>query len=251
MKEGIKMIPEPILAIIFSLIACISTSIGIFIIWNYNEWGQRNVVYFMSFAAGLLIAVSLLHIIPESLELNLSAPLFVLLGFLALHVYDRFLDDHSSLNHEERSNHYRSLGIISAWGIGLHSFVDGVVYMVTFNVSMFTGVVTSTAMVFHEIPEGIITYLLLREAGFSEKRSLIFSFMAAAISTPLGAILAFPLVNSLQDAQLGMLLALSAGALLYVGASQLLPESEMGDRRYNLLTLGLGILIALIIILNH
>ncbi|MFX0209754.1 MAG: ZIP family metal transporter, partial [Candidatus Hodarchaeota archaeon] len=182
--------------------------------------------------------------------LNLNAPLFVLLGFLSLHVYDRFLDDHGSFNHEE-SNHYRSLGIISAWGIGLHSFVDGVVYMVTFNVSMFTGVVTSTAMVFHEIPEGIITYLLLREAGFSEKRSLLFSFMAAAISTPLGAIVAFPFVNSLQDAQLGILLALSAGALLYVGASQLLPESEMGDRRYNLLTLGLGILIAIIIVLNH
>ena len=128
MKEGGKMFPETILAIIFSLIACISTSIGIFIIWKYREWGRRNVVYFMSFAAGLLIAVSLLHIIPKSLELNVSAPLFVLLGFLALHVYDSFLDDHSSLNHEEGTNHYRSLGIISTWGIGLHSFVDGIVY---------------------------------------------------------------------------------------------------------------------------
>lgn len=205
----------------------------------------------MSFAAGLLIAVSLLHIIPESLELNLSAPLFVLLGFLALHVYDSFLDDHGSLNHEEGTNHYRSLGIITAWGIGLHSFVDGIVYMITFNVSMFTGVVTSTAMVFHEIPEGIITFLLLREAGFSEKNSLLFSFIAAAISTPLGAILAFPFVSTLQDPQLGILLALSAGALLYVGASQLLPESKVGDKRYHLLTLALGILIAMIIVMNH
>ena len=199
------MLPEPVLAIFFSLIACGSTSLGIFIIWKYQEWGQRNVVYFMSFAAGLLIAVSLLHVIPESFELNVSAPLFVLLGFLSLHVYDRFLDNHGLIKQDNESNYYYSLGIISAWGIGLHSFVDGIVYMVTFNVSMFTGIVTSTAMVFHEIPEGIITFLLLREAGFSEKRSLLFSFVAAAISTPLGAVIAFPFVNNLDNAQLGIL----------------------------------------------
>ncbi|MFX0122365.1 MAG: ZIP family metal transporter [Candidatus Hodarchaeota archaeon] len=245
------MLPEPILAILFSLIACGSTSIGIFIIWKYDEWGQRNVVYFMSFAAGLLITVSLLHIIPESFELNVSAPLFVLLGFLSLHVYDRFLDNHGPLDQEKGLNHYHSLGIISAWGIGLHSFVDGIVYMVTFNISMFTGVVTSTAMVFHEIPEGIITFLLLKQAGFSEKRSLAFSFLSAAISTPLGAILAFPFIYNLKHAQLGILLALSAGTLFYVGASRLLPESEVSASRYNLITLGLGIFIALIIIMSH
>jgi zinc transporter ZupT len=246
------MLPEPILAIIFSLIACGSTSIGIFIIWKYQEWGQRNVVYFMSFAAGLLIAVSLLHVIPESFELNVSGTVFVLLGFLCLHVYHRFLDDHGSFNQEKKHDHYYGLGIITAWGIGLHSFVDGIVYMVTFNVNMFTGVVTSTAMIFHEIPEGIITYLLLKKAGLSEKRSLIFSFLAAAISTPVGAILAFPFVYNLGDAQLGMLLAVSAGALLYVGASRLLPESEVEASKYSLITLGLGIIfIVIIIIMSH
>lgn len=245
------MLSEPILAIIFSFIACISTTIGIFIIWKYKEWGKRNVVYFMSFAAGLLIAVSLLHIIPESFELNSSASLFLLIGFLSLHIYDRILDNHGPIKQEMESNHYYSLGIITAWGIGLHSFVDGIVYMVTFNVNMFTGIVTSTAMVFHEIPEGIITFLLLREAGFSEKRSLMFSFIAAAISTPLGAILAYPFVNNLDNAQLGILLALSAGALLYVGASRLLPESEVGSTKYSLITLGLGILIAFMIIMSY
>ncbi|UCG04521.1 MAG: ZIP family metal transporter [Candidatus Heimdallarchaeota archaeon] len=244
------MLPEPSLAIIFSLIASISTSIGIIIIWKYQEWGQRNVFYFMSFAAGLLIAVSLLHVIPESIELNVSAPLFVLLGFLSLHVYDRFLDDHGSFNREEKQ--YYSLGIISAWGIGLHSFVDGIIYMVTFNVSMITGVVTSTAMVFHEIPEGIITFLLLKKAGFSERRSLIFSFLAASISTPLGAILAFPFVYNIGDAQLGILLALSAGTLLYIGASRLLPESEMEASKFNLTILGLGIIfIVFILLMSH
>ncbi|UCE14070.1 MAG: ZIP family metal transporter [Candidatus Heimdallarchaeota archaeon] len=243
------MFPEQVLAIIYSLIACTATSIGMIIIWKYKEWGEKNVIYFMSFAAGLLLAVSILHIIPESFELNSSAPLCLLVGFLSFHAYDRVIDNHSFNNHDRKSARLYSLGIITAWGIGIHSFIDGVVYMITFSVSMFTGVVTSTAMVFHEIPEGIITFLLLREAGFSEKKSLAYSFLAAAISTPLGAIIAYPFVNNLDNTQLGILLGLSAGALLYVGASRLLPESESGSVKYSLLTLGCGITLAIIIIL--
>ncbi|MFX0015351.1 MAG: ZIP family metal transporter [Promethearchaeota archaeon] len=245
------MLPESLLAIIFSLMACISTSIGIIIIWKYKEWGEKNVVYFMSFASGLLITVSFLHIIPESLELNSTAPMFVLTGFFSLHVYDRFLVNHNSFKQQIEPNNKYNLGIISAWGIGLHSFVDGIVYMVSFNVGMFTGIITSTAMVFHEIPEGIITFLVLREAGFSEKRSLIYSLLVAAISTPLGAIVAFPFVTTLGDVQLGVLLALSAGALMYVGASQLLPESETGTPKYSLTTFILGVALAFIVILGH
>jgi zinc transporter ZupT len=178
----------------------------------------------------------------------------MLVGFLSLHTYYRFLDNHTSnaavSESGSRTTKRYNLGIISAWGIGVHSFVDGVIFMVTFSISKLTGIATSTALVFHEIPEGIITFLLLKEAGFSEKKSVIYAFIAAAITTPMGAIVAYPFVYSLGTQQLGILLALSAGALLYVGASQLLPESETGLRKYNLITLGLGILIAIVIVMN-
>ena len=249
------MIPDQIFAVLYGFIACIGTTIGIFIIWKYREWGQKHTVYFISFAAGLLITVSILHLIPESLELNVNAPIFLLIGFLSLHLFDRFLDNHTFNNTMSNSGSITtkrySLGIISAWGIGVHSFVDGVIFMVTFSISTFTGIATSTALVFHEIPEGIITFLLLKEAGFSEKKSAIYAFIAAGISTPMGAIVAYPFVYSLGTQQLGILLALAAGALLYVGASRLLPESEKGSTKYSLITLGLGILIALVIVMSH
>jgi zinc and cadmium transporter len=106
-------------------------------------------------------------------------------------------------------------------------------------------------MVFHEIPEEIITWLLLKETGLSEKKSLLYAFLAAALSTPLGTIVAYPFISSLEELQLAMLLGISAGALIYVVASRLLPEGEKGLKKHSLFALAIGMLIAIVIIMGH
>jgi len=55
-----------LLTLLASTLACIVTTIGIYTINHFAEWGKRNSVYFMSFAAGVLISVSFMHLIPES-----------------------------------------------------------------------------------------------------------------------------------------------------------------------------------------
>ena len=95
------------------------------------------------------------------------------------------------------------------------------IYTIAFTVSLFTGALAATGMVLHEFPEGIITYLLLLRGGFSEKTSLILA-----------------------------LLVLSSGALVYVGATHLLPQAEKEPRRYSLCALGAGILVAVVIVLS-
>ncbi len=59
-------------------------------------------------------------------------------------------------------------------GIGIHLFIDGFIYSITFTVSIFTGVLAATGMVLHEFPEGIITYLLPQ----AEKEHARFSLIA-------------------------------------------------------------------------
>ena len=99
-------------------------------------------------------------------------------------------------------------------GISFHSFVDGVIYSVTFNVSVLTGL------------------------------------LAAAVSTPLGTLVSHPFINKIKHTTLGSWLATSAGALVYVGASHLLPAVEREHRRYSILTLAAGVLVALGIALS-
>ena len=135
-------------------------------------------------------------------------------------------------------------------GIGLHSLIDGVIYSVTFNVSVFTGVLAAIGMVLHEFPEGIVTFLLLERGGFSKKKSALYAFLAAGISTPLGTLVSYPFIDRIARPTLGILLAVSAGALVYVGASHLLPEVEKENRRYSVISLAVGVLVAVAIVMS-
>lgn len=230
-----------------SILACIVTTFGIYIIGKHEAWGRKNVVYFMSFAAGVLITVSFVHLIPRSFEMNPLSPVYLLAGFFALYGLNRLI---TIMVCNEMDAPDLSFGLIPMLGIGFHSFLDGVIYSVTFNVSIFTGVLAAIGMVLHEFPEGIVTFLLLGKGGMPKRRASAFAFIAAAISTPIGTLLSFPFIQRIEKPTLGALLGLSSGALVYVGASHLLPAVEKENQRYTLVSLLSGILVAAIIVMS-
>jgi len=233
------------IVILASLMACLVTSIGIYIIRKYEKWGMDNIAYFISFAAGVLISVSFIHIIPQSFHMNSSSPIFLLAGFFCLYLINRFLNTYVCQT-PERANY--AFGLIPMLGIGFHSFLDGVIYSVAFNVSSFTGVLATIGMVLHEFPEGIVTFLLLDRSGLSEQRSTLYALLAAAFTTPLGALVSYPFISRVNSITLGGLLAVSAGALVYVGASHLLPAVENEHKKYTFISLSSGIIVALLIV---
>jgi zinc and cadmium transporter len=230
-----------------SVLACLVTTIGIYVISKYERWAREHSTYFMCFAAGVLISVSFMHIIPKSFQMNAAAPIFLLVGFLAIHLSNRLLNLY--LCHDYERADY-AIGIIPMIGIGLHSFIDGVIYAVAFNVSIFTGVLAAIGMILHEFPEGIVTFVLLERGGFSRRKSVVYSFLAAALSTPLGTLVSYPFIHRIEPSTLGILLAVSAGALVYVGASHLLPAVEKENKRYSFLALAAGVLVAVIIVVS-
>lgn len=230
-----------------SALAAAVTAIGIYTIRHFESWGRKYNIYFVCFAAGVLISVSFLHIIPRSFDMNVSAPIYLLIGFVFLHLFNRFI---TAFVCERRPDSSLGMGLVPMLGIGFHSFIDGVVYSITFTVSFFTGALAATGMVLHEFPEGIITYLLLLRSGFSEKTSWILALLAASLTTPLGMLVSYPHISSIDQSLLGGLLALSSGALVYVGATHLLPQAEREHRKYSVCALAAGILVAVIIVLS-
>lgn len=116
--------------------------------------------------------------------------------------------------------------------------------------SIFTGVLAAIGMVLHEFPEGIITYLLLLRGGLAEKSALILALLAAAFSTPLGMLVSYFYVSRIDQPLLGALLSISAGALVYVGATHLLPQAEKKCRPNSLIALAAGVLVAVVIVLS-
>jgi zinc and cadmium transporter len=111
-------------------------------------------------------------------------------------------------------------------------------------------VLAAIGMILHEFPEGIVTFLLLERGGFSKKTAAIYAFLAAAISTPLGTLISYPFIDDIEEPALGLLLAISAGTLVYVGASHLLPEVEKENKRFSIISLAVGVLVAMFIVLS-
>lgn len=235
-------------ALATSSLAAIVTSLGIYTIRNYAAWGQRNNTYFMCFATGVLISASFLHIIPKSFSMNPNASIYLLVGFFSLHLFNRFITAFVCQKNPEKEQY--GIGIVPMIGIGFHSLIDGFVYSIAFSVSIFTGFIATTGMVLHEFPEGIITYLLLLRGGFKERNAMILAFLAAALTTPLGVLISYPIISKIDQPMLGSLLSLSAGALIYVGATHLLPKAEQEHKKYSFVALGGGVLVAIIIVIS-
>jgi zinc transporter ZupT len=235
------------LAFSASVLAGAVTTGGILAIRRFEDWARQNVTYFACFAAGVLISVSFLHIVPTALAMSSQAPMYLFAGYLFMLVFNRFLTAY--VCDKPQTAEY-ALGLVPLVGIGFHSFLDGIVYSISFSVSMLTGALVAVGMVLHEFPEGIVTYTLLIRSGFSERQSFLLAFLAAALTTPIGTLASYPFISQIDTPLLGLLLAFSAGALIYVGATHLLPRAEREPRKYSLVALAAGILVAVGIIIS-
>ncbi len=233
-------------ALIGSLMACAVTTAGIFTISRFEKWASTYAIYFMSFAAGILLAASFLHLIPEAARMNAHAPYFVLAGFMGMFVLSHIIGLHDG--HQTRRG-ARKVGLLFITGVGFHSLLDGLLYSVTFSVNMLTGVLTATGMVLHEFPEGVVTFVILNRDFMNRRKSFILAFATAAATTPVGTLVSYPFIRLAGRQELGILLALSAGALTYVGASHLLPIVEEQRKPLSLLALGLGVLLIVMVLL--
>src|SRR5512147_675703 len=106
-----------------------------------------------------------MHIVPQALAMNTQAPTYILAGYLLMHLLNRFLITY--VCDKPQTAEY-ALGLVPLLGIGFHSFLDGIVYSISFSVSMFTGALVALGMVLHEFPEGIVTYTPLIKSRFTE-----------------------------------------------------------------------------------
>lgn len=227
----------------FALISALVNTLGIWAIFKHRRWAERAKVYFICFAAGVLVTVPLTLALPEAIEKNFYAGFIALAGFLFMLFSNRVIGHYT----KQKS---LAFGITAAEGIGIHSFIDGIIYSVTFRSSILIGVLTGTGMVVHEFAEGIITYLVLTAGGIKKRVALLYAFLIAALTTPLGAFIAYPIVNRLGELELSLLLGFAAGVLLYVSASHLLPEAREEGGEHSPLAFLAGVGLALFIALT-
>ncbi|MFA5637663.1 MAG: ZIP family metal transporter [Anaerovoracaceae bacterium] len=223
---------------LFALGAMVVNGIGIYSIYKNRDFAEKNKTYFICFAAGVLIAAPLIHTLPHAFEKNSNAGAFALVGFLFMFFSNKII----KLKTNEKE---LAFGITAIEGIGIHSFIDGIIYTVTFSASTMTGVLAGIGLVAHEFAEGVIVFSVLLKSGLSAKKAAFYGFLVAGLTTPLGAFIVYPLIHKLAQSYLGLALGFVAGVLIYISASHLLPEAREHEKHHSHAAFLLGVLLAI------
>jgi zinc and cadmium transporter len=226
---------------VFAMTAAFVNGIGIIAVFKNKKWVERTKTYLMCFAAGILLASPLISALPRALENNSYAGFAALTGFLFMMLSNQLIK-------KKTKQESLAFGITAVEGIGIHSLVDGIIYSVTFSTSLAVGLLAGFGLVMHEFAEGVITFSVLRKAKVEAKKAAVVAFLVASMTTPVGAFVAYPLVNNLKGPQLGLALGFVSGVLIYVAASHLLPEAREHEKKHSILAFLVGVFLALFIV---
>lgn len=184
----------------------------------------------LGFSSGAVIAVVLFDVIPEIFEFGGPAtPVMpiVALGFLIFFGLERVTALHRSREHAHQTGvHPEEFGIIAAAGLSFHSFLDGFAIGVGFQTNFRIGLLISLAVIAHDFSDGLNTVTVVLAHGNAIERAMRW-LIVDALAPMAGTVTALPL--RLGETVLPWLLAFFAGAFLYIGASDLLPEAREHD----------------------
>lgn len=209
--------------ILISLLACAITFLGGLFALKFRD----KLHLILGFSAGAVVGVAFFDLLPESIELvegvyDISVVMsMIALGFVGYLLVDRFAVGHSHT--DDHCENERHRGHIGAGSLLVHNFLDGMAIGVAFQVSVEVGMVVAFAVLVHKFVDGLNTVSLILKNG-GDKRSAFWWLVATALIPTFG-ILSTRLIN-LEEASLGIILALFCGSFLYIGASDLLPESH-------------------------
>ncbi len=227
--------PTMYYVIIFSLIGGLF-SLGLAaLLLSRKDLAKNLAKYATPFAAGGLLAAVFLDLLKEGIEVASADTLFIatLVGILLFFYAERFLRWFHHHHAEDSKEKDPSVALIIA-GDTLHNALDGVAIAAAFLVSIPTGIVTTLAVAAHEIPQEIGDFGLLLSKGMERSKVLLVNVLSA-LATVVAAVITFGLGNT-ETLPIGVLLGLSAGFLLYIAMSDIIPTIHEHAPKHKLLS---------------
>ncbi|MFT5036760.1 MAG: zinc and cadmium transporter [Candidatus Azotimanducaceae bacterium] len=181
-------------------------------------------------AVGVFLGVVFFELIPETLEEAGELGSFAILGgFLAFYMLSHFLRTYHHNNCQDDDDcSIKSRASMLLAGDAVHNIADGVVIASAFLINPAVGIATTIGIALHEIPQEIAEYGLLIKSGYSRKQALTYNFLTAS-SIFIGVILT-SVFSEILNGGVWILTGIAAGNLLYIVASDLIPE--LNDHRH-------------------
>ena len=217
-------------AVLLSLATFLSTCIGGLFALKFRD----RLHLILSFTAGVLLGVVAFDILPEIFKLAqdraidaTGAMIALVVGFLLFHSLEKFVLIHHVHEADYPVHHHPHVGVLSALSLAGHSFMDGVGIGLGFQISESVGIIVALAVISHDFCDGLNTVSLMLMNHNTTRRSIAM-LLLDAIAPVAGA--AATLLFQVPPAALMLYLGFFAGFLLYIGASDILPEAHSQNR---------------------
>ena len=237
---------------LLTFLAGFSTMIGTLIIFFTNKKTDNIIVACLSFAVGIMISISLINLIPESFNLlktnfiSFPAILLCLIFFITGICISMTIDN---LVPKNNSNNLYRVGVISMIAIILHNVPEGIATFLSSTNNLQLGITLSIAIALHNIPEGICISLPIYYSTKSRGKALFYTFISA-ISEPFGALIALILLKPyINNISMGFLYAIIAGIMIYISLYELLDEIKKYKKQ--ILSFIFIIIGSIIMVINH
>ncbi len=200
---------------------------GIVFLTKNNE---KFITFSLSLALGVIVMIILTDLIPETIEI-FDEKWYLLLavvacGFLLFRVFDLFIPDHEDDGHskKEHQDNLIHIGLVSSVALIFHNIIEGMAMYSTFQSSLSLGLMVSIGVGLHNIPLGMVIASAFYQKN-QKKSKTLFIVLLLSLSTFIGGLLLFLLGEKILDGLfLGILLALTLGMLLYLCTMELLPR---------------------------
>jgi len=224
-------------AVLFSLATFFSTCIGGLFALKFRD----RLHFLLSFTAGVLLGVVSFEILPEIFKLahdsqveTTGAMIALVVGFLVFHSLEKLVLIHHVHETDYPAHRHPHVGLLSALSLVGHSFMDGVGIGLGFQVSESVGIVVAIAVVSHDLCDGLNTVSLMLVNHNTTRRSIVMLLLDA--TAPVLGVIA-TLFFQVSASILMLYLGFFAGFLLYIGASDILPEAHSQNHSSTTLSL--------------
>src|SRR3989338_6296520 len=180
-----------IYALVSVFIVSLVSLIGIFTLFLNSKKLEKILIYFVAFSAGALFAGAFLHLLPEIIEkvgFSLKIMFFILLGLVIFFIIEKVIFWHHC-HVAPKKHHVHSFATMNLIGDAFHNFLDGLIIAASYIVSIPLGIITTFAVILHEIPQEIGDFGILLHGGFSKRKALLMNFVTA-LAAVIGAVIA-------------------------------------------------------------
>ncbi len=225
------------LAVLLAAATFVSTLVGGLTALRHKDHLHR----FLGYTAGVLLGVVAFDLLPEIFtqlqkihHTPTGAMIALVAGFLLFHVIEKTILIHHSQEHEYEVHHHPQVGVASALALSGHSFLDGVGIGLGFQAGNTVGIAVAIAVIAHDFTDGMNTVNLMLLNANKSRKALAF-LLLDAVAPVLGAL--STLLFSISDNMLVLYLGFFAGFLLYIGASEILPEAHSKHSSYQTIAL--------------